>query len=80
MHFALRTSLSVKTEFIISVSKKVAKSAVVRNTIKRRVRAAFRTLAINLKPGIYLIIARTGSENIKGKELENELKSLLRAK
>jgi len=66
-----------KTRFIISVSKKVSKKAVVRNTVKRRVRPILRK--INPKPALYLLIAKPGSENIKGKELEEELIRLIRS-
>lgn len=75
-HFYLRLSLADKTRVIISVSKKVSKKAVIRNRIKRRVRAVMRDLIKNLKPGIYLVIAKSGAEKIKGEELKNELKSL----
>jgi len=76
MHFSLRFSKAEEIKLIISVSKKVAKKAVTRNLIKRRVRAVFRTLP-NLKVGSYMIIARAGSESVKGKELESELSKLV---
>jgi len=71
MHFTLRFSPGDETKLIISVSKKIAKRAVVRNTIKRRVRAIFK----NLKPkfGTYLVIARKDSEKIRGEELQSEI-------
>jgi len=77
--FSFRFSPSDETKLIISVSKKVAKKAVVRNKIKRRVRAAFRGVSSNLKTGTYMFIARTGSEKIKGKELKEELSRLIRS-
>jgi len=76
MYFSLKFSPGDKTQLIISVSKKISKKAVVRNTIKRRVRAVFRKIAPNLKTGTYLYIARPGSENIKGDELVRELSKL----
>lgn len=76
MHFSLRFSKAEEIKLIISVSKKVAKKAVTRNLIKRRVRAVFRALP-NLRVGSYMVIARSGSENIKGKELESELSKLI---
>ena len=74
--FSARFVKGEKGEVIISVSKKISKKAVVRNTIKRRVRAALRDLPANKKQGM-MIIARPGSENIKGEELKRELKTLI---
>ncbi len=74
-HFSLRISPSEKPKLIISVSKKVAKKAVTRNLVKRRVRAVFRS--INPRIGTYLIIARAGADAVKGEELEHELSKLL---
>ncbi len=78
-HFSLRVSPAEKIGLIISVSKKTAKQAVVRNLIKRRVRAVWRSFAPQLKPGSYLIIARPGSEVVKGDALEQEFAKLLAA-
>ena len=78
MYFYLRPSSSDKIKLVISVSKKVSKYAVTRNTIKRRVRAIMRNLIKSLEPGTYVIVAKSGAEKIKGKELESELKSLFK--
>ena len=78
MHFSLRFSSTGEIKLIISVSKKVAKHAVVRNKVKRRVRAVFKNLAENLKPGTYLIIAKPGAEEIKGEVLRDELATLFK--
>jgi len=75
MHFSLRISPNSEVKTIISVSKKISKKAVIRNRIKRRIRSILSEL--KLKPATYLIMAKPGSEKIKGKELENELKSLV---
>lgn len=75
-NFYIRVTSSEKASVIISVSKKVSKKAVTRNTIKRRVRAVIRSILPKLKPAKYLIVANQGAENIRGKELENELKKL----
>lgn len=77
-HFHLRVNQVDKLEIIISVSKKISKKAVVRNKIKRRVRAVMQSIIPKLKPAQYLIIAKIGAEKIKGKELHNELFSLIR--
>lgn len=76
-HFSSRFSSGEEIKLIISVSKKIAKHAVVRNKIKRRVRTIFRSLTPGLKRGTYLVIAKHGAEEIRGKELENELRSVM---
>ncbi len=68
---------SPEPKLVISVSKKVAKKAVTRNLVKRRVRAVVRNMS--LKPAKYLFIARAGSENVKGKDLEEELLRIIRS-
>lgn len=75
MHFILRTSPSDKLEVIISISKKVAKKAVTRNLIKRRVRPILNKM--DLKPAKYLFIARPGADKIKSEELKKELQSMI---
>ncbi|MEK7135523.1 MAG: ribonuclease P protein component [Patescibacteria group bacterium] len=72
--FSLRLSPHDNVKVIISVSKKVSKSAVVRNTIKRRIRPIVKKLF--LKPAQYLLVVRPGAEKLKGKELELELSKL----
>ncbi|MCR4279589.1 MAG: ribonuclease P protein component [Candidatus Zambryskibacteria bacterium] len=76
-HFYLRTKPSPTVRIIISVSKKVSKKAVTRNTIKRRVRAVMSKIKKDLKPREFLIVAKPSAENIKGKVLESEIKSLV---
>jgi ribonuclease P protein component len=77
-HFSLRYSPSEELKLIISVSKKVAKKAVDRNLIKRRVRAILRKPSPLLKPGTYLFITRSGALDIKGEALKSELEELLK--
>jgi ribonuclease P protein component len=79
MHFYLRFSSSDEIKLVISVSKKISKKAVVRNTIKRRTRAVMRDLIKDMKPGTYMIVAKSGADKIKGKELEKELLMLIRS-
>ncbi len=74
--FILRKSPSEKVVFVISVSKKVAKKAVTRNLIKRRIRPILRTFS--LKPATYLLIAKPGADKIKGEELKRELTSIIK--
>jgi ribonuclease P protein component len=76
--FSLRVTPSSRTEIIISVPKKVAKKAVDRNLIKRRVRAVMRSLLKDLKPASYLIIALSGAQELKGQVLKEELAQLFK--
>jgi ribonuclease P protein component len=77
-HFSLRVSPSDKTEFVISVSKKVAKQAVTRNLIKRRIRPILRQY--QLPPARYLIVVRAGAEEVKGAALRSELEKLMKSR
>lgn len=62
----------------ITVSQKVSKRAVVRNRLKRRVRAAMRTLLPRLQPGVWVVInLRPGSAECEYGEILRELEQLL---
>lgn len=76
LHFSLRATPEDTKGVVISVSKKVAKHAVTRNLIKRRVRAVLREMVP--PPSRGLLIARAGAAQVKGQELTNELKSLFK--
>ena len=76
MHFYLRKKPALELKVVISVSKKVAKKAVTRNTIRRRIRPIVSELITNLRPATYFIVAQPGAENIKGEELKRELQKL----
>jgi len=77
-HFSLRVSPSTELKWIISVSKKVSKSAVVRNLVKRRTRPILKSLAASLPIGTYLLIAKPGVESVNGEALKVELVTLLK--
>jgi ribonuclease P protein component len=76
-HFYLRVTPADRVILIISVSKKISKKAVIRNRIRRRIRPILKNFISHLKPATYFIIAKSGAEEIKGKALEKELKSLM---
>ena len=78
-HFSLRVLPGDEVKIAVPVSKKIAKKAVTRNLIRRRVRPILRELVSNLKPATYMIIAKAGAEKIKGKELKEELVRLIRS-
>ena len=75
-HFSIQVTPLNTARFAVSVSKKISKKAVARNKIRRRVYAMIKKLIPKIEPGLYLIIARPGAENIKGEELKNELNLL----
>jgi ribonuclease P protein component len=77
-HFYLRIKPSPSLRVIISVSKKVSKKAVTRNTVRRRVRAVLQELRSKLKPATYFIVANTGAPNVRAAELASELRNLMK--
>jgi len=76
-HFSLRVAPSEEVRVAVSVSKKISKKAVVRNKVRRRVYSAMRDIIFSLHAGLYLVVAKHGSEKTGGRELENELKALV---
>ena len=78
-HFTLRFKLipNSPSKVGVSVSKKVSKSAVIRNTVRRRVYATTAPLLEGIKNHLFLFVAKPGSQNIKGKELSQEISKLL---
>jgi ribonuclease P protein component len=81
LHFSLRLGLSNEKQarVAVSVSKKVSKSAVVRNTVRRRAYSVVSPLLASLPTGLYLIMAKVGAEKIKGEALQKEISALLKA-
>jgi ribonuclease P protein component len=76
-HFTLRFRLGGETgRFGVSVSKKISKSAVTRNTVRRRVYAALYPSIQMFPKGLFLVVAKTGSPNIKGEKLQKEISNL----
>ncbi len=64
----------------ITVSKKVHKSSVVRNGIKRRIREIFRLHRSRFNKQIEIVIsARTEAVGLSYRELEDEFLNLLRS-
>ncbi|MDB5194237.1 MAG: Ribonuclease protein component [Parcubacteria group bacterium] len=78
-HFSLRTADSTTGLRIgVSVSKKVAKRANIRNRIRRRAYEAVRGLIPELPKKLFLISAKAGAEGLKGAALKQELAELLK--
>ena len=78
-YFSLRyLSTETASKFGVSVSKKVAKSAVARNTLRRRAYSTISRLVHGLNPGLYLFVAKNGADKLKGERLKQELEPLLK--
>jgi ribonuclease P protein component len=63
----------------VSVSKKVSKSAVIRNTVRRRIYATVAPMLKETKNYLFLFVAKPGVQNIKGENLSKEILKLLSA-
>lgn len=78
---AYKNSIGPSSRIAITVSKKVDKRAVVRNTVKRRLREVFRTLKEQLSQNIDLvIIARKEALECNYDECARQISSALRSK
>ncbi len=77
-HFSLRYTASPEglVKIGVTVSKKVSKSAVVRNTVRRRAYSALAPFLSILPTKLYLVIAKPGAEAVRGEILRAELKKL----
>ena len=76
--FVVRSVLTKETSrFSVSVPKKVAKTAVQRNKIRRQVYSAIKKMAKQIKPGRSgLVIAKIGSEKLPFESMASEIKSI----
>lgn len=72
-HLTIVTSLSKKTKVSVVVSKKVAKSAVRRNILKRRVYASLRELSIDNRIGVMIVILKPSYNSLSRKESNHVL-------
>jgi ribonuclease P protein component len=78
-HFMLRVADAPNGPRIgISVSKKVAKKAVLRNKIRRRGYSAIESIAPVLPKKLYLIVAKAGADKLSSTALGLELADLLK--
>ncbi|BBA80079.1 ribonuclease P [cyanobacterium endosymbiont of Rhopalodia gibberula] len=57
------TMTSLPTQFGISVSQKISKKAVVRNRLKRQIKAAIRSLLPIISPGLKVVITVRHSQS-----------------
>ncbi len=73
-----QTSTPPPTQFGISVSQKVSKKAVVRNRLKRQIKAAIRSLLPIISPGLKVVITvRHHGSECNYEHFLRELKQLL---
>ncbi|MFZ2048899.1 MAG: ribonuclease P protein component [Minisyncoccia bacterium] len=77
-HFTLRYIKieGQKSKVGVSVSKKVAKSAVTRNTVRRRVYDCVSPYLEKYKQYLLLVVAKSGAQFVKGEKLNAEIKQL----
>lgn len=76
-HLVLLTAKSRELKIGFSVSKKVG-GAVIRNLVKRRLRACFRPVLGDLKAASYVIVARPTAAGATFRELEKSVIYLLK--
>ncbi len=75
---AAPTELLSTTRFGIVIGKKISKKAVVRNLVKRRIKAALRQFKDQILPGKMVVIGcRSGITQCEYLEILRELKKLL---
>ncbi len=79
-HFRLHARILVDAALPrlgVAVSKRVDKSAVVRNRLRRQVKEAFRQHSTGLPAGDYVFIAKPEAAKAENSELRDDLLSLL---
>jgi ribonuclease P protein component len=78
-HFSLavKEALNTPARAGVSVSKKVSKSAVVRNKVRRRTYSTLRDIVGTLKRGIYLVSAKKGADKLTFEKLSEEIGTLV---
>lgn len=74
-HLTIITSPYISRKVSVVVSKKVAKSAVRRNTIKRRIYATLRTLLVPAEfQGVFIVIVKPSINSLSKKAVDELLK------
>jgi ribonuclease P protein component len=67
-----------ESRFAVSVSKKIAPTAVLRNRTRRRVYSVLRNYIIRTKAGFNVaFVAKKGADNLKGEVLVKEIETAL---
>jgi ribonuclease P protein component len=73
-----KSEVTPTTRFGIVIGKKISKKAVVRNLVKRRIKAALRQLSAQISPGRMVVIGcRSGITQCEYSEILQELKKIL---
>lgn len=73
-HFSVRVVHSKEPRMAVVVSKKVTKTAVKRNTLKRKMRAILKTLSA---PWTVVLYAKKGADTLSVTQMQRELIHLL---
>ncbi len=79
-HFMVKVLPSSQSEsrFAVSVSKKVASTAVLRNRTRRRVYSVLRDYLLKVKPSLNIaLVAKNGAPTLQGDVLRNEVSAAL---
>jgi len=75
---SIRYLFTSQTKFSVSVSKKIAKNAVDRNRIRRRVYTAIRTANLNIKKSAFImVIPKKDCEKAQISSIKEEISSIL---
>jgi ribonuclease P protein component len=77
LRFIIDPSIN-EPRFGVSVSKKISKSAVVRNTIRRQTYTSLKPYIRDFPHGLFLFVAKTGIEKLKSEKLREEIKKILK--
>ncbi|MBI5126290.1 MAG: ribonuclease P protein component [Candidatus Taylorbacteria bacterium] len=69
---------AVQSRFSVTIPKKVATTAVMRNLLRRRVYASLKNLMVELRPGYEgVLVLKTNIKDLSPEQLTTEIKNVL---